>query len=93
MIEMGTGQALGNGIRESWAESGDGVETPDPPVVVSSLREASEGNAGFVDAVTKAYESGVGVAFTGLFSGEERRRVPLPGYPFQRRRHWVDAPK
>ena len=23
---------------------------------------------------------------------ESRRRVPLPGYPFERQRHWVDAP-
>ena len=40
-----------------------------------------------------AYEAGLAVAFEGLHAGEERRRVPLPGYPFQRRRHWVQASK
>jgi acyl transferase domain-containing protein/alpha-ketoglutarate-dependent taurine dioxygenase/acyl carrier protein len=25
-------------------------------------------------------------------AGQQRRRVPLPAYPFQRRRYWVDAP-
>ena len=29
--------------------------------------------------------------FTGLFAGEERRRISVPGYPFQRQRHWVTA--
>ena len=27
--------------------------------------------------------------YAGLFAGEARRRISLPGYPFQRRRHWV----
>ena len=40
-----------------------------------------------------AYEAGLGIAFEGLFADEERRRVSLPTYPFQRRRYWVDAAK
>ncbi|HWO17375.1 MAG TPA: amino acid adenylation domain-containing protein [Kofleriaceae bacterium] len=28
----------------------------------------------------------------GAFGSERRRRVPLPAYPFQRQRHWVDPP-
>ena len=46
-------------------------------------------NGGFVEAVADAYKSGLSLSFPGLFAGEERRRVSLPGYPFQRRRHWV----
>jgi thioester reductase-like protein len=26
------------------------------------------------------------------YAGEQRRRVPLPTYPFQRRRYWIEAP-
>ena len=52
-----------------------------------------ESNAAFVAAVAKAYEAGVNIDFAGLFNSESRRRAPLPGYPFQRRRHWVDGPK
>ncbi len=44
-------------------------------------------------AAAEAYESGREVTFERLFAGEMRRRIGLPGYPFQRRRHWVDAPK
>ena len=52
----------------------------------------SASGAAFAQAVAKAYEAGMNVDFTGLFAGELRRRAPLPGYPFQRRRHWVDGP-
>ena len=44
---------------------------------------------GFAEGVAAAYEAGVPVSFEGLFSGERRRRVSLPTYPFQRERHWV----
>ena len=43
----------------------------------------------FAEAVASAYETGLPISFVGLFAGEERRRISLPGYPFQRRRHWV----
>ena len=40
--------------------------------------------------VAGAYEAGLAVAFAGLFAGETRRRVSLPGYPFQLRRYWIE---
>ena len=45
-------------------------------------------NGAFVNAIAKAYESGLELRWEGLFAGENRRRVALPLYPFQRRRHW-----
>ena len=45
-------------------------------------------NGAFVNAIAKAYESGLELTWEGLFAGENRRRVALPLYPFQRRRHW-----
>ncbi|MYK62308.1 MAG: SDR family NAD(P)-dependent oxidoreductase, partial [Chloroflexi bacterium] len=45
-------------------------------------------NGAFVNATAKAYESGLELTWEGLFAGENRRRVALPLYPFQRRRHW-----
>jgi len=42
-----------------------------------------------VEAVARAYEAGLAIDFRGLFAGEGRRRISLPGYPFQRRRYWV----
>ena len=61
------------------------------PVVLSSITGSSDG--AFVEAVARAYEAGMPVSFAGLFAGETRRRISLPGYPFQRRRHWIQVPK
>ena len=41
-----------------------------------------------MNAVAAAYDAGLDFAFAGLFAGEARRRVALPTYPFQRKRHW-----
>ena len=51
--------------------------------------EAQGGN-GSVAAAAQAYEAGGTVAFAELFAGEKRRRIALPGYPFQRRRYWIE---
>ena len=48
-----------------------------------------ETDVGFLNAVAKAYEAGLTISFAGLFAGESRRRISLPSYPFQRRRHWI----
>ena len=42
-----------------------------------------------VVAAAADYEAGLDVSFTELFEGETRCRISLPGYPFRRRRHWV----
>ena len=69
------------------------------PAGFSSLRRPSRDESvadvegSFMAAVANAYEAGVPLAFEGLFSGEERRRISLPAYPFQRRRHWIEAPR
>jgi len=39
----------------------------------------------------RLWVSGVEVDWRRFYSGERRRRVPLPTYPFQRARYWVEA--
>ena len=95
VVEVGADAALGPGVLSAWPESAgeDGTSTNGaaPPVVLSSLNRASGSGAGFVEAVARAYEAGLALDFAGLFAGEERRRISLPGYPFQRRRFWFEA--
>ena len=42
----------------------------------------------FAASVARAYQAGLPISFAGLFAGETRCRISLPGYPFQRKRHW-----
>ena len=59
-------------------------------VVDIGLEAGVEPSEAFVRAVARAYEAGLDVAFAGLFAGELRRRVAIPGYPFQHRRYWLE---
>ena len=94
VVEVSPDAALGATMAEAWTET---VGNTIPPVVLSSLRRPSDGEGttasgsrgGFVQAVAEAYEAGLPVSFAGLFAGETRRRIALPGYPFERRRHWI----
>ncbi|MEI7601648.1 MAG: polyketide synthase dehydratase domain-containing protein, partial [Aestuariivirga sp.] len=66
------------------------------PRLVASLQRARDGADGagaFAGAVAAVYAAGAALSFPGLFAGEERARVPLPGYPLQRQRYWVDTRK
>ena len=64
-----------------------------PPPVIHFLQRAldnpSGGSESFAKAVAAAYEAGAPVNFGGMFAGEERRRIAIPAYPFQRRSFWV----
>ena len=88
------------------AEGSQGVEdATSTPVVLASLGPAEEADCDpevpgsarargstFEHAVAAVYEAGAGVAFEGLFAGEARRRISLPGYPFQRQKFWIEPP-
>ncbi len=95
VLEIGPRSVLAPMAASSWPES---PQTP-VPVVLSSLCPPSDDAAetrsadGFVEAVTEAYQAGLPIRFAGLFSGETRRRISLPSYPFQRERHWIELPK
>ena len=89
VVGIGHGSTMGRRIGDAW---------PDPseaPVILSTLEsppsdgESPESDGGFVRAVAQAYEAGLDISFSGLFAGEVRRRISIPSYPFQRRRHWI----
>jgi phthiocerol/phenolphthiocerol synthesis type-I polyketide synthase E len=65
---------------------------PDRPVVASLPPDTAEGSAGaaVVGALSRLWLAGVEVDWAGFAAPGRRRRVPLPTYPFDRRRHWYD---
>ena len=95
VVEIGADSILTQRVASAWPElSGDAGASGNgaaPTVMLSSLGQASASGPGFVEAVARAYEAGLAIDFAGLFAGEKRRRISLPGYPFQRRRFWFDA--
>jgi acyl transferase domain-containing protein/NADPH:quinone reductase-like Zn-dependent oxidoreductase/acyl carrier protein len=58
---------------------------------LASLDPARGDWAGLLESVGRLYEAGAPVDWAAVEAGPGRRRVALPGYPFQRTRHWVEA--
>ena len=44
----------------------------------------------FLASVARIYEAGLPLTFEGLFTGERRRRIALPTYPFDRASYWLE---
>jgi len=89
-LEVGPGRTLitfarraaaGNLAVTSMRSPGDGAE-PDGP------RDDQETLLG---ALGRLWIAGVDIDWTGFHAGEEHRRVPLPTYPFERRRYWIQG--
>ncbi|WP_369929401.1 amino acid adenylation domain-containing protein [Xanthomonas sp. NCPPB 2632] len=54
-------------------------------------RSAISGSSRFLHALGELWQQGVSVDWLALHAGEERRRIALPTYPFERKRYWIDS--
>ena len=87
--------SLKNGLK-AVAEGAHSPATeayPGSRATIARLEDSSqsEPTETFLEEVAAAYEAGLSVPFQGLFSGQTRRRIALPGYPFQRKSYWYKA--
>jgi phthiocerol/phenolphthiocerol synthesis type-I polyketide synthase E len=85
LLEVGPGHTL-----TSHARSSEGWKRTH--LAVTSLRhsdESIEDEVFLLSALGRLWASGVEVDWRGLHAGEERNRVGLPTYPFERRRYTV----
>lgn len=86
LLEVGPGQTLSALVRQQWAQIGS-------PVVVSSLPRPRDGfsDAEFLlTSVGKFWLAGGQIDWERFHAGERRRRVPLPTYPFERQRYYLE---
>ncbi|NBD13541.1 non-ribosomal peptide synthetase/type I polyketide synthase [Corallococcus silvisoli] len=60
---------------------------------VGSLRPGSSDWETLLGSMARLYVRGVEVDWEGLDKAHARRRTPLPTYPFQRERYWVERPR
>jgi acyl transferase domain-containing protein/thioesterase domain-containing protein len=85
LVEIGPGDTL--------TKLATGRLTDATPVTVTTMRHAkAEASDGFVlaEALGRLWSAGVDHALPPVPGAP--RRVPLPPYAFDRRRHWIDAP-
>ncbi|MBV8436658.1 MAG: amino acid adenylation domain-containing protein [Silvibacterium sp.] len=91
MLEVGPAETLVPLIRQT-AGSGSG---PGSMVALSSLGSARDNTPEdkvVLSALGALWTLGASPDWAAFHAGYRRRRVLLPTYPFERQRHWVEAP-
>ncbi|MCP6760235.1 MAG: acyltransferase domain-containing protein [Fischerella sp. CENA71] len=62
--------------------------------ILTSLRHIQEQQSDvnfLLKTLGQLWLSGVDIDWSGFYTHEQRHRLPLPTYPFERQRYWIDA--
>ncbi|HEX2569410.1 MAG TPA: amino acid adenylation domain-containing protein [Polyangia bacterium] len=90
LVEVGPGQDLTGLARACLGEAREQVQVV--PSLVRAGSRTSE-HATLLGSLGELWAQGLAVDWRAFYAGEQRRRVPLPTYPFQEKRCWVEAPR
>ncbi|MBZ5494115.1 MAG: amino acid adenylation domain-containing protein [Acidobacteriia bacterium] len=80
LLEVGPGKVLSELARRSYPES----------VTFASMAGEPCGRA-LAQAVGRLWCEGIAIDWLKYYETEDRRRIPLPTYPFERQRYWVST--
>ncbi|HLF24979.1 MAG TPA: beta-ketoacyl synthase N-terminal-like domain-containing protein [Anaerolineae bacterium] len=86
LLEMGPGQTL-TALAKQHPEHTTGH------VVLASLRQPHQPGsdvAVILNVLGRLWLAGVDIDWSGFYGRERRNRLPLPTYPFERQRYWID---
>jgi acyl transferase domain-containing protein len=89
LLEVGPGRTLSTLAQRH-------PEKPPEQVVLPSLRHPQDQRsdlAFLLITLGKLWLAGVEVDWSGFYAQERRQRLPLPTYPFERNRYWIEAGK
>lgn len=89
LLEVGPGQNL-----STLAKLQTNAERAQ--MVIASIRhpyEVQDDVAFLLTALGRLWLAGVRIEWAAFYANERRRRVPLPTYPFERRRYWIEPRK
>jgi non-ribosomal peptide synthase protein (TIGR01720 family) len=83
-IECGPGRTLSSLVKRQVPGSAsiNSIRHPD---------DAADDVEALLAALGRAWAAGVEVDWTAVHAGDERRRVVLPTYPFERKKFWIDS--
>jgi acyl transferase domain-containing protein/acyl carrier protein len=87
LLEVGPGRALTRLARRQGRDLGR------EPLAAAALDtvggESPSELAALLSAAGRLWRTGVPIDWASIHSGERRRRISLPTYPFERERHWI----
>ncbi len=83
-LELGPDPVLCAMAEQTLGEEGQGA-------LIATLREGRGEADALALCLASAHANGAQVNWESLFKGTGAKRVPLPTYPFQRKRYWLSA--
>ncbi len=87
LVEVGPGRSLANMRLNTGSSGGTALS------VISLLRRPQDQQADqayLLLGLGRLWLAGGAIDWQALHNGEQRHRVPLPTYPFERKRYWVE---
>lgn len=87
-VEVGPGHTLSHFVQESSSKK----QKVDRLIVptLKGIYETSSDQSLLLTMLGRLWQAGVVVDWEQLYSHERRRRIPLPTYPFERQRYWIE---
>jgi acyl transferase domain-containing protein/acyl carrier protein len=89
LLEVGPGQGLTSFVKQHP----DGEAAKLAFATLPGAYDSRPEPAFILETLGKLWLMGQTVDWSAFYSGETRHRVPLPTYPFERQRYWVDPPE
>lgn len=86
-LEVGPGRTLSTFVKQHHKEQ---------LVILTSIRHSQEQQsdiAFLLNSLGQLWLSGVKVDWSNFYTHEQRYHIPLPTYPFERQRYWIEAQK
>lgn len=89
LLEVGPGRTLSKLAKQHQQKQPE-------QIVLTSIRHPKEQQSDvefLLKTLGQLWLAGVQIDWSGFYAQEQRQRLPLPTYPFERQRYWIDAPK
>ncbi|MGL6339577.1 MAG: type I polyketide synthase, partial [Waterburya sp.] len=86
LLEVGAGRTLSTFVKRNSAQAAG-------QIVLSSLphpKETVDDRTFILNMLGRLWLAGVAIDWSNFYAHQKRHRVPLPTYPFERQRYWID---
>jgi len=87
LLEVGPGRTLSSLAKRH-------PDKTDEQILITSLRHPQDKGSDLdflLNTLGQLWLAGVRVDWQGFYSHQQRYRIPLPTYPFERQRYWIDG--
>jgi acyl transferase domain-containing protein len=95
LLEVGPGRVLSTFAKRHQVRDRPSHSPESDRTIVTSMRHPNEQQsdiAFLLKALGRLWLAGVEIDWSSFYTHEQRSRIPLPTYPFERQRYWIEPP-